>query len=111
LVVVQEVKGSTLVEQAEEICAAIRRALAEEHALRPYGIKLVKARSVPKTSSGKTRRSACRDEFLRGAFSGKEFCPPTAAKSGGFSKGWPGASPAPRLEGLVSNARTLEAYE
>ncbi|HEX8147189.1 MAG TPA: fatty acyl-AMP ligase [Pyrinomonadaceae bacterium] len=111
LVIVQEVRGSTLIEQAEEICAAIRRALAEEHALRPYAIKLVKARSIPKTSSGKTRRSACRDEFLKSAFSGKEFCPPTAAKPGGFPKGWPGAAPAPRLEGLVSNARTFEAYE
>ena len=46
---------------------AIRRAMAERHGLEVYAIALVRAGSVPKTSSGKTRRSACRQQFYDGS--------------------------------------------
>lgn len=68
LVVFQEVKGRTPPEQAVEIYAAIRQALAEEHAVKPHAIVLLKANTIPKTSSGKIRRSACRAEFLVNGF-------------------------------------------
>ncbi len=38
----------------------------EEHDLQAYKVLLVKAGSIPKTSSGKTQRRACRAEFLAG---------------------------------------------
>ncbi len=45
---------------------AIRSAIAIRHELEVYAVVLVKAGSVPKTSSGKTRRAACREQYLRG---------------------------------------------
>ena len=44
----------------------IRRAVANAHELEVYAAVLAKAREIPKTSSGKTRRSACRQRYLGG---------------------------------------------
>src|SRR5262249_3318443 len=46
-----------------EITSAIRQALAEQHELEAYAIVLVKPATIPKTSSGKIQRSACRARF------------------------------------------------
>jgi acyl-CoA synthetase (AMP-forming)/AMP-acid ligase II len=43
---------------------AIRKAVAEEHDLSVYAIKLLKPGTIPKTSSGKIQRTACRNGFL-----------------------------------------------
>jgi acyl-CoA synthetase (AMP-forming)/AMP-acid ligase II len=43
---------------------AIRKAVAEDHDLGVYAIKLLKAGTIPKTSSGKIQRTACRKGFL-----------------------------------------------
>ena len=48
----------------DEMIAAIRRAVAEQHDLDVYSIILVKLGSIPKTSSGKLQHSACRELFL-----------------------------------------------
>ncbi|WP_414561748.1 MULTISPECIES: beta-ketoacyl synthase N-terminal-like domain-containing protein [unclassified Anabaena] len=65
LVVVQEVERSYLRKlNANEVIGAIRKAVAEEHDLQTYAILLLKTNSLPKTSSGKVRRSACRDAFF-----------------------------------------------
>ncbi len=48
------------------IFAAIRRAVAGEHELAPDAIVLIKAGSIPKTSSGKIQRHACRESYLAG---------------------------------------------
>ncbi|HWS54864.1 MAG TPA: condensation domain-containing protein, partial [Pyrinomonadaceae bacterium] len=66
LVVVQEVDPARLPADPEEVFDAIRRAVAEAHELQVYGVALLKPGSVPKTSSGKIQRRACRDGFLRG---------------------------------------------
>jgi amino acid adenylation domain-containing protein len=50
----------------DEILRAIRRELAEEHDLCPAAVVLIRAGTLPKTSSGKTRRRRCRELFLRG---------------------------------------------
>ena len=42
----------------------IRRDVAREHELVVDTIVLVRAGSIPKTSSGKIQRHACRDAFL-----------------------------------------------
>ncbi len=68
LVVVQEVKRDHVVElKVEHVIGAIRQAVWEEHGLRVYAVSLLETRSVPKTSSGKIRRHACRDGFLAGS--------------------------------------------
>ena len=55
-------------ERAELVAAfeAIRSRLAKEHEVAVEGIVLVRPNSVPKTSSGKIQRRACRRQFLEG---------------------------------------------
>jgi acyl-CoA synthetase (AMP-forming)/AMP-acid ligase II len=45
---------------------AIRRAVAEEHDVRVHAVLLLRAGSIPKTSSGKLQRRACQAGFLDG---------------------------------------------
>ncbi|HMB08389.1 MAG TPA: beta-ketoacyl synthase N-terminal-like domain-containing protein, partial [Isosphaeraceae bacterium] len=52
--------------QAEVVARAVRQAVAEQHELDVYAVCLIKPLSLPKTSSGKVRRHACRDGFLAG---------------------------------------------
>lgn len=49
----------------DEIVQAIRQAVAERHGLRVYNVCLLKPGSIPKTTSGKLQRNACRSSFLR----------------------------------------------
>ncbi|MCA1633791.1 MAG: AMP-binding protein, partial [Acidobacteria bacterium] len=64
LVVVYESElGET---DAASVIDAIREAIAAEHEVQVYAVALVRARSVPKTSSGKIQRRACRAQFLAG---------------------------------------------
>ena len=65
LVIVQEV-GVRHGLHTDEVAAAIRQAVAENHELQVYAVVLVKAGGVPKTSSGKVQRRACRHRFLEG---------------------------------------------
>lgn len=67
LVIVQEVERSSLRKlNASEVIEAIRQAVAQEHDLEVDGVLLLKTASIPKTSSGKIQRSACRAGFLAG---------------------------------------------
>lgn len=66
LVVVQEVEPRRRDLDADAALQAIRRAIAAEHELEVHAIVLGKAGEIPKTSSGKTRRSACRQRYLAG---------------------------------------------
>lgn len=63
LVVVQEIDQRTQ-PNLEEVIDGIRQAVAEHHELQAHAVVLVRAGSIPKTSSGKLRRNACRKEFL-----------------------------------------------
>ncbi|MCC5602089.1 AMP-binding protein [Nostoc favosum] len=65
LVVVQEVERSAwrLLDTAA-IITAIRGAISREHELQVYAICLLKPSSIPKTSSGKVQRHACRAGFI-----------------------------------------------
>lgn len=68
LVVVQEVERSYLRKlNVNEVVGNIRQAVAAEHALQIYATVLVKTGSIPKTSSGKIQRHACRAGFLTGS--------------------------------------------
>jgi len=44
----------------------IRRAVAEEYDVRVHAVLLLRAGSIPKTSSGKLQRRACQVRFLNG---------------------------------------------
>ena len=63
LVIIQELERHQRAEAAQVI-EAIRRDVAREHELVVDSIVLVRAGSIPKTSSGKIQRHACRDAFL-----------------------------------------------
>ena len=68
LVIVQEVERSYLGKlDMKEVAGTMCQAVTAEHALQVYAIVLVKTGSIPKTSSGKIRRHACRAEFLTGS--------------------------------------------
>jgi acyl-coenzyme A synthetase/AMP-(fatty) acid ligase len=73
LVVFQEVERQTPPERAFEIKCAIQQALAEDRAIKPYSVVLFKPNTIPKTSSGKVMRSACRTDFLQNSFADKIF--------------------------------------
>ncbi|MBI5301745.1 MAG: amino acid adenylation domain-containing protein [Chloroflexi bacterium] len=51
---------------ADAIVNAIRQAVAEAHDVQVYAVVLIEPRSIPKTSSGKIQRHACRAEYLAG---------------------------------------------
>nr|WP_238560422.1 AMP-binding protein [Microcystis aeruginosa] len=67
LVVVQEVERSYLRKlDSPAVIEQIIRSVAEEHQLDVYAVALLKTASIPKTSSGKIQRIACRTAFLAG---------------------------------------------
>jgi acyl-CoA synthetase (AMP-forming)/AMP-acid ligase II/acyl carrier protein len=47
-----------------ELATIIRQAVADTHELQTYAVVLLRSGGIPKTSSGKTQRHACRDGFL-----------------------------------------------
>ncbi len=53
----------------EEVFKAIVTAVSEEHELEVSSITLIKAQTIPKTSSGKIQRRACREGFLNNSLS------------------------------------------
>lgn len=65
LVVVQEVEFRAK-PNVDEVTAAIRQAVVEEHEVQLYALVLIKAGNIPKTSSGKIQRRATKAEFLAG---------------------------------------------
>ena len=67
LVVVHEAPGRK--DRAGELAAildVIRRHVVEEHQIRPYAVALIRSHSMPRTSSGKVQRRACRAAFIAG---------------------------------------------
>ena len=48
----------------DEVVGAIGKAVSEQHDLEVYGVLLLKTGTIPKTSSGKIQRHACKAGFL-----------------------------------------------
>jgi amino acid adenylation domain-containing protein len=65
--VVQEVDRRFADSDAEAIVEAIRAAVAQEHELLLHDVVLIRTGSIPKTSSGKIQRHACREGYLAGS--------------------------------------------
>ncbi len=68
LVVIQEM-GRQRDLPFEEIFDAVRHHVAVVHDVAPVAIIFIKPNSIPKTSSGKIQRHACRDDYQSGALS------------------------------------------
>lgn len=67
LVIVQEVERNYLRKlDVKETVGNICQAVSAQHGLQVYATVLVKTGSIPKTSSGKIQRYACRSQFLNG---------------------------------------------
>jgi amino acid adenylation domain-containing protein len=66
LVVVQEVRREHRENDPAELVAAIRRAVAEEHEVQVHAVVLLRPATIPKTTSGKIQRAACRARYLDG---------------------------------------------
>jgi acyl carrier protein len=65
-----------------DVFEAIRAAVATRHELRVHAIVLLKPGRLPRTSSGKVRRLACRDAFVSGEDLGelaRSIAPPVPA--------------------------------
>jgi acyl-CoA synthetase (AMP-forming)/AMP-acid ligase II/acyl carrier protein len=66
LVIVHEVERQFRDLNVDEVVTAIRQAVAEQYELQVYAVVLVKVGSIPKTSSGKLQRNACRQRYFDG---------------------------------------------
>jgi len=67
LIVAAEVQTRREETNWDEVIVAVRRAVAQQHELPPEAVVLVRFGTLPRTSSGKIQRHACRDEFARGS--------------------------------------------
>jgi acyl-CoA synthetase (AMP-forming)/AMP-acid ligase II len=64
VVVVHEVLGRGV--DRDEVTAAVRQTVAEVHGVEVDMIVLIRPRTMPKTTSGKVQRRACRERLLSG---------------------------------------------
>ncbi|MDM8561158.1 aminotransferase class I/II-fold pyridoxal phosphate-dependent enzyme [Candidatus Parabeggiatoa sp. HSG14] len=69
LVIAQEVKRTAFRKlNVDEVISAIRQAVAEQYELVVYAVLLLRQATIPKTSSGKIQRQACKTGFLENTF-------------------------------------------
>jgi len=100
LVIVHEV-GRHYRRADSEVFDSIRRAVSDEHEVEVYAVGLLKPGGLPRTSSGKTRRRACRQAFLEG----------TLPLVGAWTKGSAGRTSAPRAGAAVARRTAEEIRE
>jgi 8-amino-7-oxononanoate synthase/acyl carrier protein len=97
LIVVAEVER-TRRDDWSDVISAIRRDVTAQHELPPDAIVLVRFGSIPKTSSGKIQRHACKEEFLGGAL---QVVAQWREWVEGHNAGQPTPPPAPTAEAPV----------
>ncbi len=66
LVIAQELERREHAGSLEEVAGTIREAVADQHNLQAHSILFLRAGSIPKTTSGKIRREACKQAYLSG---------------------------------------------
>lgn len=77
VVMVQEIQNNH--SDMDGLIERIRQSVVTNHDINLFALALIKPGSLPKTSSGKIQRGACRDEFLSGNLSlVKEWRTPTS---------------------------------
>ncbi len=67
---VADAGGVAVAEPLTELARAIRETVAARHDLRAHDIVLLRPASLPRTTSGKIRRGACRTAYNDGTFNG-----------------------------------------
>jgi hypothetical protein len=68
VVLVHEIEKRLPESDMMDVIRGIRRAVADEYELELHGVVLVKSGTIPRTSSGKIQRGACRRAFESGQF-------------------------------------------
>jgi acyl-CoA synthetase (AMP-forming)/AMP-acid ligase II len=76
LILIQELVRGTYATNAAELIGLIRQNVIVEHGVRAKTVMLVRAWALPRTSSGKLRRSTCRELFLARHFEERGVCGP-----------------------------------
>ena len=114
VVVVQEVSRHMKDLDFEEIGARVREAVAEQHELHVYDLVFIQAGSLPKTSSGKVQRRACREAYLANTFrvvgrSRLEQVAVTLSLEGLTREGLLALSPDARTDAVAKHLRNLVA--
>ena len=66
MVLVHEIEKQLPESDMTEVMSCIRRALADEYELEIHMVVLIKSGTIPRTSSGKIQRHACRAAFESG---------------------------------------------
>ncbi len=64
LVLALELERNAQNADVEEVARTVRQAIIQNHEVKVYAVLLLKTGSIPKTSSGKIQRHACREGFL-----------------------------------------------
>lgn len=108
LVVTHELQRSLRHADVDEVTAAARKAIAEIHGLQPHAVVLLRPLSIPKTSSGKVKRHACKVGFLDGSL--KEIGR-WQAETPGEEKRAPAPPPPPRPRSAAQPARRAAEIE
>jgi amino acid adenylation domain-containing protein len=69
LVIIQEIERSHLRKlDTKELSNIVYKTIVTQHELVPYAIAFLKPMHLPKTSSGKVKRSLCRQKYLNNSF-------------------------------------------
>ncbi|HEX6746736.1 MAG TPA: amino acid adenylation domain-containing protein, partial [Longimicrobium sp.] len=89
-------------DDAGSVAEAVRRAVSDEHQLAAHDVVLLRAGTLPKTSSGKIRRHACRQSYAAG-----EWTEIASTRAGAAPAGARPAS-AERGGGLLALVRDLD---
>ncbi len=66
MILVYEIEKKLPESDMTEVMSCIRRALADEHELEVHHVVLIKSGTIPRTSSGKIQRHACKADFESG---------------------------------------------
>jgi fatty-acyl-CoA synthase len=74
LVIIAERAAGNARADAEPALAAVRAAIVAQHAVEVTDIRLVPAGAIPRTTSGKLARRACRAEYLAGGWGSPGVC-------------------------------------
>jgi acyl-CoA synthetase (AMP-forming)/AMP-acid ligase II len=61
-------RRATAADKRGEVADTVRTAISSAHGITVYDVVLVRPNAVPKTSSGKLQRGACRAAYLRGDY-------------------------------------------
>jgi acyl-CoA synthetase (AMP-forming)/AMP-acid ligase II len=70
-------------DEAGAAVEAVGHAVARDHGVEPFAVVLIRPRTLPKTSSGKVRRRACRDAYVAGTLSRLDHAPQTTGPDAG----------------------------